>query len=476
MLSSRASAVFGALVFLIASSATQHLQSLSYDELFTVWVSSRPWSEVVPQANLDGFTPPLFYLLVKVVASLGLRAEGLRIVPVVFASVAVFVALRACERLFGASSRVVALLVIPGSAFLYTFSHELRPYSAFLACAFVFLGQIAGPPDSRRDARAAGAALLSTAFSYLGAMLVAIWVFECRSRFSRLRLLMVSAIAAWLSVPGVAKLIQLVSARAAGAIEWSEALPSARAVLFGLAPMTLSDGVERAGWLALGALLVLASGRRADPPLRFLSRVFVGCGAMLFVLNAVVRMGFAPRYFAVLAAPLLLVIVAVLSRAGRAGRVFAAVFLAVNITAVVRYLTSEPQPREDWRQAMTALWGRLGPDGVLLAFPFHHAAVATLAYTPAMKMGGGYTSRSGPVYWYEPPATFHGYAFDDLVKLPNADDALRRIARVSDVCVLSDEPDPAKTAIVFEALRRLNGASELKTGDVRLRALCRAKG
>ena len=124
---------------------------------------------------------------------------------------------------------------------------------------------------------------------------------------------------------------------------------------------------------------------------------------------------------------------------------------------------------------MGRLQARLGVDGVLLAFPFHHAAVAVSAYAPEVRLGGGYTSRTGSVFWYEPPAAFHGYAFSDLHPLDDVREALRRLARTSDLCLLSDERDTTKTAAVFEEFKRLGGVETFETGDPRLRALCRKR-
>jgi len=146
---SRRLSVIGALAFLATALLTSGTQSLGYDELFTVWVASGPWGDLVHQANLDGFTPPLFYGLVKLLSLAGLRLEGLRLLSVVLAAAGVFLAIETCVRLFGPRALLVALLLIPSSAYLFTFAHELRPYSALLACAFYFLGQLGGPAIAR---------------------------------------------------------------------------------------------------------------------------------------------------------------------------------------------------------------------------------------------------------------------------------------------------------------------------------------
>jgi hypothetical protein len=223
----------------------------------------------------------------------------------------------------------------------------------------------------------------------------------------------------------------------------------------------------------LATLLAAAHRLRRSAPLAFLIRAFAAFALMLLALNAVVRTGFAPRYFALSMTVLLLLLAGVLSRIGKAGPVIALLLLGINAIAIFRYLTVLPPPREDWREAMARLEKRLGAEGVLLAFPFHHAAVAAHAYAPGLKLGGGYTSRSGPLFWYEPPASFRGYSFEDLRQVDNAGEILGRIANASEVCLLSDEPDVTKTATVFRAFDQLGGAEPFATGDPRLRALCR---
>ena len=127
-------------------------------------------------------------------------------------------------------------------------------------------------------------------------------------------------------------------------------------------------------------------------------------------------------------------------------------------------------------EAMSRIEAQLGPQGVLLAFPFHHAAIAAQVYAPRLVVGGGYSSRVGPVYWYEPPAFFRGYSFADLGILDAPLDTFRRLAQGSDLCLMSDEPDLTKTAGVFDGFEGLGGAVRLDTGDPRLRVSCRARG
>ena len=459
-----------------AAFATRARQSLGYDELFTVWVSSRPLLDLIHQANLDGFTPPGFYAMVRLVSLLGPANEDLRALPVVLAGLAAYLGLQACERLFGPASRWAALFLIPGSAYLFTFAHELRPYSALLGCAFYFLGQLGGPTSGKSDVRAAAAALVATSLSYLGVSMVALWLFECRRRCARSRLALVSLLSVLLCAPGLEKAFTLAVSGVDSRIVWSAALPALSTVFLGLAPAPFDARIESAGLLLLGALLAGAHYPRHVPTLAFLTRAFAVFTLSVLALDAFVPIGFAPRYFALPMSALLLLMAGSLTRLRRVGVVAALLILGINGIAVLRYLTVAPSAREDWRAAMARMEARLGSEGVLLAFPFHHAAVAAQAYAPRLVIGGGYTSRTGPLFWYEPPASFRGYSFEDLKRVNDAGEVFRPLAAASDICLLTDEPDLRKTAALLGAFEALGGAESFDTGDPRLRALCRSKG
>lgn len=463
------------LLFAAAALATRAVQSLDYDELFTIFVASRPLTDLVHQANLDGFTPPAFYALVRLFALAGLSNEDLRVVSIGLAGLAVFLGLQACERLFDSAARWPAFLLIPGSAYLFTFAHELRPYSALLCCGFYFLGQLGGPQSERSDIRAALAALAATALSYLGVSMVVLWLFECGRRSPRSRVLAVTLLSVLLCAPGLAKAFTLAGTSVESHIAWSVAPPALSSVFLGLVPVPRNVRVEFASLVLLALLLSFRYPGPVPAP-AFLARAFVVFTLAVLALDAVVPIGFAPRYFALPMAALLLLLTGALTRAGRAGVAVAAVVLCVNGLAVFRYLTVFPPAREDWRGAMARFETRLGSKGVLLAFPFHHAAVAADAYAPGLAIGGGYASRKGSLFWYEPPASFAGYSFEGLTRIDGPGEVFRRLGRASDLCLLSDEPDAGKTAALFGGFEALTGAKPFDTGDPRLRAVCRSQG
>lgn len=466
----RFAAAITALVFFAAAFATRAGTSLWYDELFTFWVATQPWADIAAQANADGFTPPLFYFLVKALLALGVHAEDLRALPIAFAALAVLAAWDACWRLFGPSSRTFSLLGVGGSAYLFTFAHELRPYSVLISLTFVVLGRLGGERSSRSDAQAAGAALAATLFSYLGVSLVAIWCWEARRRVSTLRFWSLIAAALLISLPGLAKAVHLAAAWPGASIGFDQTPPRLSGLLFGLASAPLREGVL---WF-LTALAGMAAIRKARtvPAVLILFRALACSLASVVLLDAVVRTGFAPRYFAVVWSVAALIGVGLVSGAGRGGAGVSLVLMATNLMAIQGYIGATPPAREDWRGAMARLQSRVGPRGTLLSFPYHHGAVAAYAYAPGLQIGGGFTSRQSPVFWYDPPAPFTGYGFAGLTRFDTADGALSRLAARPNVCLISDEPDITKTATVFAAFERL-GAEPFHTGDPRLRAVCR---
>lgn len=464
-----------ATAFFAVAFLTQTGQSLDYDELFTLWVSSRPWGELIRQANLDGFTPPLFYGLVKVLSLLGIGLESLRVLSAALSALAVVLALQASERLFGSKARLVALLVIPCSAYLFTFAHELRPYSAILACGVFFWGRLGGPAGAKSGFEAAIAALIATAFSYLGLFMLVVWQVECRTRQPGRQRLAVGLIGAFLCAPGLAKAHALTRAGVIGDAQWGGGPFPLGEFVFGLAPLPFGLGRGAAGLIVLVAVITAVVRRKESASLPLLLRSLSIVLLLQVTLDAVVRIGFAPRYFAVAMSVLLLLLTGVLSRLGPLGLVLSGVICLANVQAVSRYL-ADASAREDWRGVMAQLDRRLGKDGLLLAFPFHHAAVAAHAYAPTLKVGGGYSSREAPVFWYDPPAAFSGYSFRDLRRLEDLGPVLRPLAAAADLCVLSDEPDVTKTARAFAALEVLGGTEPLNLGSSRMRVLCRRKG
>lgn len=458
----------GAGVF-FAAWFTRRAHSLSFDELFTVWVASRPWADLVHQTSLDGFTPPLFYAIVKLVSLAGLRLEDLRIVPALFAALAVGMGVHASERAFGARARGPAIVLLGASAWVLSFAHELRPYSLLMAAAFYVLGELSRPDGAVRD-RVAGAALVATAASYLGLFLVVLWVVESRRRQPWSRLVGVLLTGLGLCLPAALKVVRM--SLASSTISWLPEAPSFSRVFFGLASTPVAPWIEALAVCGLGLALWLAI-RSGDVSLRFWARAFVLLTALILALDAVVRIGFAPRYAVLSVSALLLLVIGLIARAGRARLGVASGLLALNLLALQRYLAPESAPRENWRGAMGAVTARLGPSGTLVAFPFHHAAVAAAAYAPELRVGGGYASRSGPVYWYEPPAAFKGYDFADLRAIDDVGAVFDRLAPARDVCLLSDEPDATKTARVFEAFAAEGLVAPLETGDSRIRVVCR---
>ncbi len=466
-------AAIGALAFFASAFATRSLTSLWYDELFTVWVAAHPWAEIATQANADGFTPPLYYFLVKGLLWVGAQLEDLRVLPILFGAMALVAAWDAASRLFGSSARIVSLLVVGCSSYLFTFAHELRPYSLLIALTFFVLGRLGGERSAASDALAGWTTLAATAFSYLGATLVAIWCWETRGRVSRRRFWSMVLLAMLAGLPGLMKAAHLAAAWPGSSIDQSQAPLSISASLFGAGVLPFGARVEQPLWavVALAAMFAVRKAR-ATPAISFLVRACVFSLAAVFLLNTAVRTGFAPRYFAVAWSVAALLGVGLQSEAGRKGVVFGVLVAITNMWAIAGYLAASPPAREDWRGVMKRFEKLLGSRGVLLSFPYHHGAVAAYSYASGLQVGGGFTSRQPPVFWYDPPARFAGYGFAGLQRFDTAGEALSRVALGTSTCLVSDQADVTKTAGVFTAFERL-GAKPFDTGDPRIRALCR---
>lgn len=468
-----AGTVLGALATFAACWLTRGRQSLDFDECFTLWVAGRPVGEVVSQANLDGFTPPAFYFLVKALAATGLALEDLRVLPAAAAGLATALALASLVRTHGSSlsTWIVGWGVFVLSPLTLGFGHELRPYSVLLACAWSLLSSLSSPPDGEGDWPAVVAALIATLFSYLGLFLVILWAVERARSVARVRLTLVVGLGLLLCLPAAFKVLRMAANARDGGIVRVRQSPDLAALVFGLSP---GLGSPLVNGLLLGgvALLLVHAARSRDAALRLGLRAFLLLSCLLFLLGSSVETGFAPRYMLVPASALLFTLAAALARSRRFGLLGGCLAASMHLTADVRYLTENPPPRENWREALGRIERVVGPEGTLLSFPFHHGAVVAAAYSPRLRVGGGYGSRTGPVYWYAPPKEFRGYIFDDLKPASDPVAAMASLAP-GPVCLLTDEPDPSKTRSIFDAFRAAQRASEFDTGDPRLRALCR---
>src|SRR5260370_18461710 len=301
-------------------------QSFWYDELFTVWVARQRAVQIVQQASVDGYTPPLYYFLVGALWRLGLRSESLRTLSVLGGAVSLFFLGRLAAGLGGRAAGQAAWVLAGSSPFVLPLSQELRPYTMFLACplaaADVFVTWWRNPTWPR--AIAWGILLiLSTAFSYLVVALLRVGVAAAIASPSRRQALFVAGgaaiLAMALSMPGLAKATELTNLRrAAGTVQIETRW------MYPLARLTLGQGVRMpplasprdsrlttASELIAGSLLGLALvrwWRSRDKALALALAALVFTLAAVWAADAVTGIGVTTRYLALAFPPFVLVV------------------------------------------------------------------------------------------------------------------------------------------------------------------------
>ena len=451
-------------------------QSLWYDELFTLFVARHTVARVLDQAAWDGFTPPLYYLLIALAQRAGLAAESLRVVSVGFGALALWGLGRLATRLSGARAGFAAVLLAGISPFLVSMSQELRPYTAFLACAAcaadAFL-EWRRAPSLRRGLAWAAWLLGATAFSYLGLALVPLalvgaLVTPAGRRPAAALALVAFAAAALISLPGLRKARGLYQNRSErGRVRWETRpiLPFARIVLGGgLRPEPIGDERDRrlaaiAEWTvraALGLALIAAVLRR-DRTLLTCAATLVTALAGVWTADAMLGIGVTTRYLSLALLPFLLLVVRMASAVPWVGAPAAILLAVLQLLALQRYLLEPAYARDDWRALSARLLRLHQPGDLILGFPGHHAAVAFSAYAPELPLIGGFTGRRGEqVYLFREGEHFRGYDFGDQLEEVGADlgAALRRRGEGRRVRIVSyaDEDWHGNVGQVVEAL------------------------
>ncbi len=419
-------------------------QSFWYDELFTVWVARHTSLQVIHEASVDGYTPPLYYLLVGALWRLGLRTESLRVLSVLGGAVCLFFLGRLATRLGGPSAGRTAWVLAGLSPFLVSLSQELRPYTCFLACALaaadVFLTWWTKP--SWRCATAWGALLVSAAgFSYLSLALVPVALAASIASRSQKQALWVAGaattLALVLSIPGLAKGTELVGDRhEAGQlkIETRWKYPLARLALgHGVRMPPLASGRDRrlttASELAVGSVLVLALvrlWRDRDKAVALALGAFVFALAAVWVADAVTGIGVTTRYLA-LAFPPFVLVVALTAIRSRVAKPFVGVLLALQLVGLGQYLFVRDYFRDDWRALTSRLTQLTQRDDLVWGFPLHHLEVAARFYAPDLAVGGGYVGRRGIPYFIKSGQRWKGYGLAG--ELERADDLPAEVSR-----------------------------------------------
>jgi uncharacterized membrane protein len=109
-------------------------QCLWFDEIFSVHAATQPWGNFFQFVSLDLIHPPLFYLVLKFWIAIG--GEGmlwLRLLPVVFATLALLPFIGVCREMkLKHSTTIVALLLFAVNGSLIKYAQEVRMYSVLL--------------------------------------------------------------------------------------------------------------------------------------------------------------------------------------------------------------------------------------------------------------------------------------------------------------------------------------------------------
>jgi hypothetical protein len=284
------------------------------DEAITVGIASHPLGDIPALLRLDG-SPPLFYLLLHAwMGVAGTSEAATRVLPLLFALVAVPVSFWAGDVLFGRRAALLAAAGAAGCPFLTYYAQETRMYSlvcvlSVLACTSFVLAFLHG---RRVHVWLLGVWVVLLLYAHnwslflAGGLAVAwLWLWR-RGRVDGREGAWLAAGVALAYAPWVPSLLFQAANTAA---PWSSRpnplyLLGIPGGLFGYVAMPL---------LALGVIAALRRGRPLPEDVRVLALV-AGVAALLAFLGNQVEPAWATRYLAVLFGPLLLALAAVLAR------------------------------------------------------------------------------------------------------------------------------------------------------------------
>jgi hypothetical protein len=403
-------------------------QSLWYDELFSIWVARHSVFEIVHEAGVDGFTPPLYYLLLHVLWQVGIHSEYLRVLSTAGGVVFLFFLTRIATQLGGPRVGLVACVMAGVSPFMIGLSQELRPYTMFMACAAAATSLLLNwraAPTWRRAVTWGLLIVLGTAFSYLGiallplALAAAVW-----SRARKQGMLVgaiVSVIAIAISIPGFHKAFELAEVRHTSAGIRFDTPP----VTTSLARLTFGEGVHvpplasrrddrlRAiseGLAAASLMLAIAHAwRRRIQPLTGALAILAAALGALWIVDAITGIGFTTRYMA-LAFPSFIVVLALTAGISTASRGLVAALFVLQLFGLWQYTFNPTYFRDDWRGLCARLRNVSREGWIVWGFPVHHLQVATDFYGPSVQIDGGAVGRRGDVaYWLPDGQRWQGY-------------------------------------------------------------------
>jgi hypothetical protein len=303
-----------------------------FDELFTVWMASKPLSEVLPALKLDS-GPPLYYFIARIPDVFALRALSL-----VFSTLTLALILTRNSLGTGRWIAATLLALYPPAAL---FAVDARAYA--LCGLFVAIGSVA--VHEKRPFIAAGALLLAAYTHWYGALfLPLVLLAKPRSRaFAAL------AVASVLFVPG----LWLASMQPAEATGWlSGQHPLAALGAFAFAGNYAESLFQPAPMfvIVLSAIALVVAGMRSWS---FAPMVLVPLLLAIAFALAGRTVYFPMRFESVIAAPLVLWLARSLQWWRREARYALAAVLAIcGAHALVRgALDHQRRPLDAYREA-----------------------------------------------------------------------------------------------------------------------------
>jgi mannosyltransferase len=347
--------------------ATLGLQSLDFDEAYTVQIVGGSLGHVWQQVPITESTPPLFYVLQWGWAQVfGVGAVGLRTLSALLGTLVVPVAFAAGRRLGGVRAGLAAALLVAVNPLMVWYSQEARSYALLsLLCALSFWAFVCALERRPSGAALAGWAVASAAAlatHYFAVFLVgveAVWLLWRRRGAWRSVVPAVGAVA----VVGAALVPLAVDQASHNRTEWIEALSlPARIREVGKKWLTGEIGPVASWELVLfvavvGVLLVVAvRGRR--PGGAFLA---AGVGTAALAVSLAVDLAGAHYLISKNEMPALTVLLVALGvglaghRSGWLGLAVAAVFF-LGLTAAVDFVPSMQRP--DIRDVAAAIGPR----------------------------------------------------------------------------------------------------------------------
>jgi hypothetical protein len=238
-----------------------------FDELFTRWISSKPFSEIIAALKLDS-GPPLYYFVVRLIGDPSVTMT--RILSLVCATISLILILR--------SKNVIAALLLAVFPPAILFAADARAYAM---CAMFVTMAVLAVDDDRPFA--AALALVAAAYShYYGVLFFPILLLgrageppavqpASRRRYDRRRVYAIAA-AIILYIPGfLLALRQPAEARAWMKFAWPDVLfirPPIAITIIGAIVLAMSMRVNRYAFMVL-VPLILAIVLRVYVPMRF---------------------------------------------------------------------------------------------------------------------------------------------------------------------------------------------------------------